>query len=65
MRRKQESAGSEEAKKPDIGQDRHELSNHDLDAVVGGTGGTASIKLGDVKGDSTDGKHKDWIEVSS
>ena len=65
MSRKQESAGSEEAKKPDIGHNRDELSEHDLDAAVGGTGSTTPLKPGGIKGDSTDDKHKDWIELSS
>jgi Type VI secretion system effector, Hcp len=37
--------------------DKIELTEADLSRVSGG------IKLGDIKGESTDDKHKDWIEV--
>ena len=41
-----------------------ELTEKELTQV---TGGAADLreKLGDIKGESIDDKHKDWIEVSS
>ena len=42
-----------------------ELSERDLDAVTGGTGDTTPMKLGDIKGESSDAKHKTHIEILS
>jgi len=41
-----------------------ELSAEDLAIVAAGTA-KPFLKLGDIKGESTDDKHKDWIEVLS
>jgi len=38
---------------------RIELAEKELTRVTGG------LKLGDIKGESIDDKHKDWIEVLS
>lgn len=40
-----------------------ELTESDLSKVAGGAG--AFLKLGDIKGESSDDKHKDTIEISS
>jgi hypothetical protein len=41
--------------------DLTELKVEDLKSIVGGT----FIKIRDIEGESTDSKHKDWIEVLS
>jgi bacteriocin-like protein len=37
-----------------------ELSKEDLEKIQGGT-----LNFGDIKGESTDKDHKDWIEILS
>ena len=39
-----------------------QLTEAELGKVSGGTG---NFKIGDIKGESTDDKHKDWISISS
>jgi Type VI secretion system effector, Hcp len=38
-----------------------ELSNDDLDKAVGG----AALSFGDIKGESQESNHQDWIEIFS
>jgi len=40
-----------------------ELTEKELTQVTGGAADTFA-KLGDIKGESIDDKHKDWIEIS-
>ena len=40
-------------------EDYRPLADSELDAVTGG------VKFGDIKGESTDAPHKDWIAVLS
>ncbi len=42
--------------------DSEELKDEELENVAGGTG---FLKLGDIKGESTDDGHKKWIDVLS
>ena len=39
-----------------------ELGDDELDRVAGGAG---YLKIGDIKGESTDSSHKDWINLLS
>ncbi len=39
-----------------------ELNDEELDGVAGGAG---YLKIGDIKGESVEPKHKDWINLLS
>jgi hypothetical protein len=49
-------------KKKHDDKDRKKLSDEEMEDVAGGS---AFVKLGDIKGEATDADHKDWIIVDS